>query len=212
MLSLDYLTAEELKEFISDRSKSRNNSDSSDFDEIRDFFRISSSDNFLLIRYDGDIEKLSSRLNFVKFPKRCFRMDFILNGNFSTQITDTTDVHDAFLSRFDYENDYIQEIALDGSGDMTEVIFITKIFAQADLGKRDVFRSLWDCVTEDLNVSNDESFYNSLKTLECDIYEDIIYLDMTGMTRSRFLMSLKTAEAEKYIEEYTGKKYFIRIK
>lgn len=216
MLSINCLRVHELKQqsmHIEAWCADDNSLLSIDVKEILNHFNIWSTDKFLFVRYRGTTDELKSALTFVNFPKRSYGELLVLKGNSSTGIDDWITIQEAFCDCFDSDDvNPLLGLSCKENDEPIEVIFVTKIFIGEDLHDKRVFCSLWDAVIDGLKIGDDVSFYQALKNLKWEIKENIIELDMTGMTGGSFLLSFRTAEVEKIIAEYTGKHYQVVIK
>lgn len=216
MLSIKSLGVEELKKYLKGvRFWCTGGGAHINFEseQIKGYFNIYPQDKFLLIRYKGNKEELEETMKYINLPKRSYKLLFLLMGNSKATVDDMVEYQEAFSKYFDFdEHDAMLGVADGMYSGQSEVLLVTKIFCDASLAEGDVLSSLWEAVIDDLKMRSDAGFCESMRSMNIQVRDNSIELEMSGMTRSSLLMSLKRAEAEKYIEEYVGSEYTIEIK
>ena len=181
-------------------------------DEILSYFKVWQNDKFLCIRFKGNKASLSEELSYIKLPKRTYGRFIVYKGNCESTIAEFVEVQMAIGDVFsDEECDPLLGWIGNSDENCIEFELITKIYDKSDISNKMVFNSLFEVLIHDMNIEKDKSLCASLEKAPKKITGNKIVINMQGMTRSSFLMSLKKEQFEKNIYEYTGKKIKLQI-
>jgi len=213
MIEISRINAEQFKEYIEDYSTYRKESTFSNLDwvGVRNYFHTCDSDNFLMIKYVGEYDSLKKELDYITLPGKSFGKLFILNGKDLT-VNNINEVQNIMESKIDdQEWEPLTTWSIDEDMTDVEFIFVTKIFSEKDLLQKETFDSLWDAIISDLNAMSNKGFYDCLRKVNWNISGNTLEICIQGMVRRSFILSLKKQEIEKSIQDYTGRKLFIKI-
>ena len=181
-------------------------------DEMLSYFKVWQNDKFLVVKFKGDKESLVEELNYIKLPKRTYGRFIVYKGNCESTIAEFVEVQTIISDVFsdDEWNPLLGWIG-NSNENCIEFELITKIYDKSDVSDKMVFNSLFEAIIHDMGMEKDKSFCASIEKASKRITDNKIELNMQGMTRDSFLMSLKKEQFEKNIYEYTGKKITLQI-
>lgn len=211
MVSVSMLNKRELTEFVNEAdalSRKEKTAFCVERNEIFSHLKVREKDSFLMIKYRGwDIEQIFKELKYIHLPARTYGSVVIVRGSTETTIRDIVKGQEA-MTRMAGFRDYSPLLGwiVDDKAYETEVQFITKVYDEADLKDRCVMDSLLEVIFDGLDTKNDRAFCESLGNVGWSRTKDTLEFQMSGMTRSGFIMSCKKMEIEKRIFEYTGQR------
>lgn len=216
MVSVSMLNKRELTEFVNEAdalSRKEKTAFCVERNEIFSHLKVREKDSFLMIKYRGwDIEQIFKELKYIHLPARTYGSVVIIRGNTETTIRDIVKGQEAMTGMAGFR-DYSPLLGwiVDDKAYETEVQFITKVYDEADLKDRCVMDSLLEVIFDELDTKNDRAFCESLGNVGWSLTKDTLEFQMSGMTRSGFIMSCKKLEIEKRIFEYTGQRLSLKI-
>lgn len=216
MILLKYMNFAELKRHVIELELQSEDAGRSIFsinsEEVLSYFRTWQNDKFLVLKFKGEKNILVDELSYVKFPKRTFGKFIAYKGDYESTLQDYIDVQSVISEAFmdDEWNPLLGWIGNSNSNQI-ELEIITKVFNKSDITDKMVFNSLIEVLIHDMDIEKDKSLCESLEKAPRKIVGNDIELNMAGMTRSSFIMSLKKEEFEKNIYEYTDKRLKLRI-